>query len=243
MTDLNGDSRGIEESAKALQELSKATDHGLQIIEKLGGFMSMIVCGPLEQSIGIIEDKIKYLRWERAVRLVDRSSEFLASRGTNITHRPVPLNVALPLFEAASLEEDDGLQDLWARLLVNAVDADSGIHVARGLISILQDFGPLEAKILKSIYEAPSDILNHGNVPTKGLPDEYLEPGPTEADPGVPSEGIQIGLWNLMRLGCIDHGSTWDGLTGIRRVQITPLGRALVKACSEAQNSDQVMNS
>ena len=233
---LDCDSTDIGESAKALQELSKTTNHGLQILEKLGEFMAMIIGGSLNQSVGIIEDKIKYIRWERAVRLVDRANDFLVSRGTNSSRRPVPLNIAFPLFEAASLEENDSLQDLWARLLVNAVDANSGINVTRCLITILQDFGPLEAKILKSIYEAPSDIHKGGNVPTKGLPEEYLEPGPIEADPGLPPEEVQISLWNLMRLGCIGHGSTWDGLTGIRRVQITPLGKALVEACSEAQN-------
>lgn len=239
---LDRDSTGIEESAKALQELSKTTDHGLQIIEKLGGFMSTIIGGPLKQSIGIIEDRIKYIRWERAIRLVDRANDFLASRGTNISRRRIPLNIAFPLFEAASLEENDSLQDLWARLLVNAVDIDSGVHVTRGLITILQDFGPLEAKILKSIYEAPPDAKKHGNVPTKGLPDGYLEPGPIETDPGLPSEEVQISLWNLMRLGCLSHGSTWDSLTEIRRVQITPLGKALVEACSEVQGGDQVTN-
>ena len=45
---------------------------------------------------------------------MDRANDFMTQRGSQLIRRPVPLNVAIPLFEAASLEEDDDLQDLWA---------------------------------------------------------------------------------------------------------------------------------
>ena len=68
----------------------------------------------------------------------------MEQRGTRLALRPVAMNVAFPLLEAASLEEDDGLQDIWANLLVNAADRNSGVEVKRALVSILQDFSAME---------------------------------------------------------------------------------------------------
>ena len=227
----------MAEVGKGTQEAAKTADHALYVGEKFGGFISRIIGGSLEQAAGIFEDKLKYHRWERQIRFMDRVNEVLADRRHPSSSRPVPLNVAIPIFEAASLEEDDDLQDLWARLLANAADADSGSEVRRGFVSILQDFGHMEARLLQVIHDAPP--LGNG-VPTKRLPDEYLQPG-EEEEPGLPPEPVQIGLWNLMRLGCIDSAGTWDSLTGIRRVQITALGKALFNACSASPEFERQM--
>ncbi len=219
------------ESLQAVKEIAKATGQGLSIVQKFGEFVSRYIGGSLEQGFGIVEDKLKYLRWERHTRLMDRACVFLEERGDQMMFNPVPMNVAIPIFQAASLEEDDDLQDLWARLLVNAADANSGIQVRRGLVSILQDFGKMEAQLLQAIHDSTS---MNGVVPTKGLPDDYLQPEEeeTEANQGLPPDPVQIGLWNLMRLGCVASAGTWDSMTGIKRVQITALGKALVNACS-----------
>ena len=231
MTNQNKDRPGGEtvEVAIAVSKIASTTQHALTILEKIGPALSRIIGEPLEQISGIVTDKLKYVRWERSVRLVDRANDFMTQRGSQLIHRPVPLNVAIPLLEAASLEEDDDLQDLWARLLVNAADASSGIEVRRGLVSILQDFSKMEARLLQAIYDAP---MPSGAVPTKGLPDTYVEPGEEEEDPGLPEESVQVGLWQLMRLGCISEAGTWDSLAGIKRVRITALGKALFEACS-----------
>lgn len=222
------------EILKTAQEIAKTTGQGLQCVQKMGTFISRFIGGSLELGFGIIEDKLKYLRWERQVRLMDRVNDLIANRNTQMPLRPVPLNVAIPIFEAASLEENDDLQDLWARLLVNAADADSGIQVRRGFVSILQDFSQMEARLLQAIHDAPP--MENG-VPTKGLPDKYLQPGEREEDPGLPPDPVQIGLWHLMRLGCIHSAGTWDSLSGIRRTKITALGKALVNACSASPKS------
>ena len=244
------------EALNAAKAIAKVTGQGLEIVKDSGAFVSRFIGGSLEQGFGIIEDKLKFLRWERQVRLMDRANAFMAERGSHMRFRPVPVNVAIPIFEAASLEEDDDLQDLWARLLVNAADAESGIEVKRRLVSILQDFSHMEARLLQAIHKAPPkesgvptmgspgplDLDGRvvappmkGGVSTKGLPNEYLEPGEEKEDPGLPPEPVQIGLWNLMRLGCIESAGTWDSLVGIRRVNITALGKALVNACSTPQ--------
>ena len=41
------------EVGKAVQEVSKTTDHALHVADKFGGFMSRIIGGSLEQAVGI----------------------------------------------------------------------------------------------------------------------------------------------------------------------------------------------
>lgn len=214
---------------KAVTETAKTTGKAVDASRELGGFVARFIGGPLEQASGIAEDKLRYMRWERQVRLMKKAEEFLDQQGLQAPTRPVPMKVAIPILEAASMEEDDALQDIWARLLVNAADADSGMEVTRSLVTIIQDFGPLEAQLLQAIHDAPTSIYPNG-ILTTGLPHEYHVDKEGQTD--LPSEPVQVVLWHLMRLGCIESAGTWDSLVGIQRVMITALGRALVRACT-----------
>ena len=161
------------EALNTAKAIVKATGQAMEVVQKVSKCVSLFIDGPLEQGIGIVNDRFKYMRWERQVRLVDRAHHFMAERGSRMRLRAVPLNVAIPIFEAASLEEDDDLQDLWARLLVNAADAESGVEVKRGLASILQDFSHMEVRLLQKIHDAPP---KESGLPTMG------SPGPLDVD-------------------------------------------------------------
>ena len=225
--------KAVTETAKAAQEVAKTAGKGMEAGRELGRFVARFIGGPLEQASGIAEDKLRYMRWERQVRLMKRAEEFLDQQGLQAPTRSVPMKVAIPIFEAASMEDDDELQDIWARLLVNAADADSGADVTRSLVSVLRDFGALEVQLLQAIHDAPAEMHPNGVVPTKGLPDVYLDTNSDlEGEAGLPPEPVQVALWHLVRLGCIGSAGTWDSLVGIRRVEITTLGRVLVRACT-----------
>ena len=73
----------------------------------------------------------------------------------------------------------------------------------------------------------------NGVVLTTGLPHAYLDPGSDlEGEGGLPPEPVQVALWNLVRLGCIGSIGTMDSPVSIRHVEITTLGRVLVRACT-----------
>jgi len=67
-----------EEEAKAAQEIAKAASQGINALEKTGGYLSKYIDGPLEQAVGIVEDRLKYYRWERKIR--ECSQSYLAER-------------------------------------------------------------------------------------------------------------------------------------------------------------------
>lgn len=106
-----------------MQEVARATSQGLSTLEKAGAYLSKYIGVPLEQASGILEDKLKYYRWERKIRLLERANKFLEERGINQSIIPVPLKIAIPLLESGSIEDDDDIQDVYACILVNAADA------------------------------------------------------------------------------------------------------------------------
>ena len=110
---MSEDIEAVKETAKAIQEVAKTTNSAIDAGRQFGGFVARYIAGPLEEGLGIFHDKLKYMRWERQVRLMQRSEKFLREVGLLCLTRPVQLKIAIPQIQAASLEEDDELQDRW----------------------------------------------------------------------------------------------------------------------------------
>jgi hypothetical protein len=223
----------ITESAKAGQEIAKATAQAIAAGERFGAFVARFISGPLEQASGIVEDRLKYFRWERQQRLIQRSEEFMHSLGMGGPTRAVPLKIAIPLLQGASLEDDDTLQDLWAKLLVNAADEDNPVTIQRMFIDILENIGPLEARILDAIYAIPFDDMKHRGVETASLPRSAALLHKAEGyKPKDPSPDVELALANLARLGCLSPVKTFGGGEILAIINPSLLGKSFVEACT-----------
>lgn len=225
----------LDEESKAVQEVAKTAGKAVDAAREAGGFIAKFVAGPLEQGIGIFEDRLRYMRWERQVRLMRRSEQLLAQLGLTGPTRSVPLNIAIPLFQGGSLEEDDAMQDRWAMLLVNAADATFKGEIRRAYLNILEQITPLEARILDTIYALPFAETQHAGVITENLPDTALAQSEKETELGMPREEVVLALSNLVRVGCLRAGSTWGGGENYSRVNPTVLGQAFVRACQRRE--------
>lgn len=221
----------MEDESKAIQEVAKATAKAIDAAREAGAFISKYVSGSLEQGMGIFEDKLKYLRWERSVRYMQRANELLKQTGLDAPTRVVPLNIAIPLMQGASLEEDDQMQDRWAALLVNAANASYQGEIRRSYASILEQLTSMDAQILDAIYVLPFDACQHAGVITAGLPISARIPEEDEKEELLPAEDVILSLSNLTRLGCIRSGMTWGGGESYSRVNPTIAGKAFVQAC------------
>lgn len=230
---MSDESDVVKESAKAAQEIAKTTGKVIDASQTFGGFISRYISGPLEQGVGIFEDKLKYMRWERQARLMKRADEFWLSQGLGGPTKAIPLKLAVPLFQAASLEDDDDLQDRWARLLVNGANVDSGVDLQRAYIDILERLTPLEAMILDKIYSLPCENPGHVGIVTEGLPETVaLLDGKKTKQMQEPKEEVKLALANLSRLGCLAFPSTWDGGEIFTHVCPTLMGQSFVRACT-----------
>ena len=94
----------MTDEAKAAGEIAKTTGKAIDASREFGGFIAPYIRRPLEQAIGIVEDKLKYMRWERQLRLIVRSKKFLEELGLEAPTRAIPMKIAIPLLQAASLE-------------------------------------------------------------------------------------------------------------------------------------------
>lgn len=132
----------VNVSVKGFGKLAKPASDAIGLVADAGKFLAQFFKPPLKQAVGMLTDRLEYSRWERQQRLGMRAAEFLKVKGLRAPTRPLPASIALPLIEAATLEEDDDLQDIWARLLVNGADA-SAPEIRRAYISILESLnGP-----------------------------------------------------------------------------------------------------
>jgi hypothetical protein len=221
----------MEEESKAIQAIAKTTEKGIDAATKVGGFLAKFLSGSLEQGIGIFEDKLKYLRWERQVRLMKRAEELLKEQGLGQPTRPVPLKLAIPLIQEGSLEEDNDLQDIWAKLLVNAGDARNNFQIRSAFISILKDLSSLDAIILHKIFSVPGTDLQK-EIFTLNLPQNALLEIPEEKEKLLPTEDVQISLSNLARLELLKMPITFGGFPSPRKVHRTQFGKEFFKACT-----------
>jgi hypothetical protein len=215
----------IEETAKAVQATAQTAGKAIDATRELGGFFNRIFGGPLEEVSQRAVLELRFRREVRALRLARRYEEFRSEQNIADPH-PVEMKFGVPLIEAATLEEDDKLQDMFARLLVTATNPNAAVKAQRSFVTILQDLGPLEALLLDRIYNAPT---RPGTVLTAKLPDGYVS---DETSEEMPPYEVQLALWNLVRLGCIEPGGTWGGGSTVSAATMTALGRALVEACT-----------
>ena len=206
-------------------------EKAMDMATKAGEFIAPLVKGTLEEGIGIFEDKLKYIRWERQIRLMERADSFMKARGIQVEN-PIPLKLAIPLLEGAALEDDDDLQDRWAKLIVNSVRAD-GVELKRVYIDILERLSPLEAKILDVIYQLPFEKHLHSRLKTFELPEKISVMADGEhGEPQLTNEEVELALVNLARLGCIASTKTLGGGELFSVVNMTLLGHKFYKACT-----------
>ncbi|MDY6879874.1 MAG: Abi-alpha family protein [Thermodesulfobacteriota bacterium] len=233
---MTEETEAVKETAKAAQEIAKTTGKAIDASEKFGGFVSRYISGPLEQGMGIFEDKLKYMRWERQMRLMERASAYMKSIGIEAPTKPIPLKLAIPLLEAASLEDDDYLQDLWAKLLVNSSIKGSPIDLNRSYIDILERLSHLEATILSVIYALPKEEIRNKSILTGNLPDSVeVQDENNKEEPKLPSKEVTLALANLARLGCISLPTTVGGGELFSTIYPAVMGRSLVEACTLQQ--------
>ena len=218
--------------------MAKTASKGIDAARDMGAFISRYVSGPLEQASGILEDHLCYIRWERRQRLMIRAEEFRIRQGLPLPDRPIPLKHAVPLFFHATLEEDDNLQDMWARLLINGTNDATGINLERSFIEILAQISFLEASILQAIYELPFEKTHHAGIVTEYLPDKATI---AENKPATkykePRDDVNLALANLSRIGCIRFHQSWGGGDIFTVVNPTLMGKEFIKACTFNSNN------
>jgi len=126
------------------------TNKTIQVVTR---FLEKILGGSLEELGNIGQDWIKYYRYKNLLLIQDKIEAIMKKRKGDGKVNPIPLRLAIPLLQSASIEDDDSIQELWARLIANATDPDKNIDLHPAFIEIINQLSPDEAKILIKFEE------------------------------------------------------------------------------------------
>lgn len=99
---MNENANDIKAVANAVEAVADTSGKVIDASVKFGAFISLYINGSLKQGIGIVEDKFTYMRWERQIRLMQRANKFLEDQGIEKPERTISMEVAIPLFHAAT---------------------------------------------------------------------------------------------------------------------------------------------
>jgi hypothetical protein len=168
---------------------------------------------------------------------MDRANAVLEARGMTAATRPVPLNIAVPILQAGSLEETNELQDIWVNMLVNAADESVDVQFRRAFISIAEDLTFLDKQVLESIYSAFKSDDKAVAISVHGLPGQLLilgSPVDREMESRPIDLQVEVSLCNLARLGMVEFGQQiGDDFDQYRCIHRTSLGIEFMKAIQE----------
>jgi hypothetical protein len=123
------------------------------VVEKIGSFFSKIMKESIDATFGMLADTLKFKRWERQLSLIDKVEKIIKAKEFSEKMRAISPKLALPIFQYASLEEDESLHDVWANILVTALDPSSQIPRS-AFIDIIRQLEPINVKILSLIYNS-----------------------------------------------------------------------------------------
>lgn len=210
--------------AKAVEKGSEAATEAVRAGRDIGGF----IAPAFRHLVGMAEDQFAVWRAKRRIRLAERFQDFLHQRGLEAPTRAVAPSFLVPLIERASIEEDDRLQDVWAMMLANAADADSGAEMRSAFISMLAEMTHLDVVNLALLSAAASAPEFSGMLPTSMLPEKIGDNGKGR----LPTGAVAVSLANLGRLACIHPTTGMGGWFHFGRVTVTELGKAFVTACT-----------
>ncbi len=155
---MSDETKAIEETAKAAQELAKASSKAIDATRDVGGWLDRIFGKAIEHTVGRFwTDRAMASRveaaiydWARLTTLLHNTEKKLHKKGIKIT-RVVPPKIALPLLEHATMEHEDDLHELWENLLTSALDP-SQAQIKRMYVSVLGELSAKDAHALRRLY-------------------------------------------------------------------------------------------
>jgi hypothetical protein len=221
----------VRAGAEATKEVAATTGKALDLAGKLSSYFD----GMMRELGGIAEDNMKLRRYKNRLKLFAKAEEFMRDKGLDGPTREIPPKFALPLVTYATLEEDEGLQDIWARLLANAADASTPVELRTAYIDMLKDLTAFDVKILSMLAKLSVSDLPQPHPPsieTWDLPKDARVQTTLSGEAGLLAPEVSTSLSNLARAGCISPTYGYGGMPLLTLVSITPLGIGLYRACA-----------
>lgn len=136
-------------SQNALADAATAAKKIAATVETVVNFLHRIIARPADELSAIFSEQLKFWRAKNLNRIFNKYEELAKARPWHPEAiKMLPFGISVGIVEKASIEEDETLQSMWARLLVNATDPSKGIDVSKIHVEILSSITPVDAFIL-----------------------------------------------------------------------------------------------
>jgi hypothetical protein len=234
------------------REITKTAPEGVRATKKLGAFIARLVQEPADDIVEILTDRLRFARWRRQERLLVEMEKSLQDRNLHGDLLPVPLKIALAILENAAIEEDDSLQDLWAKLLAAAADPAMQSKVRIAFIEVIRQFDAIDAMVLNYCHEQAQTKLVKFKNDYQWKYEREISLAPNDFGVSsievqrkfhLPTKDYRTSIDNLMRLRCMAPYLEEEDVEAEGAVQasthnrqydevcVTPFGCSLVETC------------
>lgn len=171
--------------------------------------------GPSIDSIGesLIED-VKKRQLINELSILSKVQQIL--KDTDKRPGKVPLKVLVPLISQSSCEEDETLQDKWARLISHILTEETDIIFSQNCISILNRISSDDAKLLDKLHDElnikrqerftrrPTVLKNPIQSPNEYRLDLFsFGVRKISRELNIPYQALEFSLANLITLGLL----------------------------------------
>lgn len=178
-----------EIKSELVKGIASTTEKALEFIEKL-------VAGPLMEGTGRLTDKVKYWRFKNQVDIILKAKEYLKLKGIK-TPKKIGIKDLSTLLEYASFEEEEIMQDSWAKLLANTMNPDNIFNSSNVFSQILNQLSVNEVYIIGYIFKK-CFIMSSEHRP-------YFEKKDLERKGNTDLNTASLLIDNLLRLRLIEE--------------------------------------
>ena len=118
--------------------------------EKSEGLIKALFGKAFAESGEMIADQVRLRRFKNQIKIFEKAKNYLEEN--NINPEKINLKVLAPLVEFSSYEEDETLQELWAKMIKNTLSRPFSTVLLQNAIEILKRVSNEEVELLNYVY-------------------------------------------------------------------------------------------
>lgn len=194
-------SEAISDLAKAEQERQKTTQELIRAARAAGAYFGPHFDGAISEFGKMIGDIIGHWRFLNLNRILNKVEKRVKEGSVHpAALRQLGLIESLRLIEAASAEEEETVQELWARLIANALKSDGTTVIKKVYVDLLKSISPAEAMLLDLLsFPFPEHLTTRDARPVYKRFEDAAAAGWRQ----LSIEDRKIATQNLVRLRCV----------------------------------------
>lgn len=150
----------------------------------------------------MLADSVKLWRFRNLLRIREKVDRIVQERDIpEDAFRALPFGESMRTIEAASQEDENDVQELWARLIVKAAEADCP-KINKLHVEILSSLSPADTALLELLYPSVANKIFNSGSEIKEFSDQ-MNKRADEKWRKFSDTDRAISVQNLLRLRCI----------------------------------------